>query len=46
MVHSVSVSVETGEESQGRILYIIIGPLVIVSLSSFQMIKMHFLMSD
>ena len=38
-VQSVSVSVETGEESQGRILHIIIGPLVIMSLSSFQIHK-------
>ena len=38
-VHSVIVLVETGEESQGRILHIIIGPLVIMSLSSFQIDK-------
>ena len=38
-VHSVSVSVETGEESQGGILHIIIGPLVIMSLAFFQIQK-------
>ena len=38
-VHSVSVSVETGEESQGRILHIIIGPLVLMSLNYFQIHK-------
>ena len=38
--------VETGEESQGRILHIIIGPLVIIYLSSFQIHKDQFLRSD
>ena len=38
-VQSVSVSVEIGEESQGRILHIIIGTLVLMSLNYFQIHK-------